>query len=982
MKYLHGLLLFCLFFIVHTVNAQVVSTYSVLSTAYNRSTAVFHPLGAIDGGWFLIRTQVMAFPLNPATIINYPNSPTYVVPNAGNSSFPGIISNRSINRANNTASTGLILLTYRTYFTLPALSATPNRYSLQFKLSADDAVDNVQLNGTVKGQFLSPSFNNLPQFPKPYILTVPVCDPDFVSGQNYIDITVADAGGSVCFYGEVTLMETTNLASNPTVSVTALPAQVCAGQAVTLTASGASTYTWSTGATGSVTVVNPTVTSTYTVFSSAAACTGLSSSSAIVTVSVTSANPTISATALPAQVCAGQAVALTASGAFTYTWSTGATGSVTVVNPTVTSTYTVLSAPACTGISTSSAVVTVSVIAVPGLTVTASPTVLCAGESATLTASGANTYTWSGPGLSTGITNSVIVVTPLQTTIYTLSGQTGSCLSSTTLSVNVLFGIVQVSDIAVCNGYPGTLTASGASSYSWSNAATLSSSTGSSVIASPSSTQSYTVTGITGACTSSAVATVSVLTAPLITAGTSTNTICYGSNAVLTAGGAASYTWSPSVTMTSPDGSMVTASPTTHTTYTVTGGTGTCTNTAFASITVLPPLALAVQDRTICIGNTATLSVSGAITYTWQPGAVNSFSIAVNPVSTEVYTVSGTSASGCMSTIPVIVHVVAPPLLSVISNTSALCSGSSATLSASGASSYTWSPTASTTSTIIVSPLTASTYTVIGSGGTVPDCISSGTVFVNVLPVITPTLSTKEEICLGQSTKIYAAGGNVYQWNPPAGIKNPKDPVITVSPSVTTVYSVSVSNNSLCPVTATLEIIVHPLPVVNAGKDTTINMDDVISLNGTGNAPVGFISGTGLPLNCTYCSSLMINPQENTCYTLMGENEYSCIAFDEVCVTVTKDWSIYIPNAFTPNGDGVNDVYLAYGYGILSIDLMIFDRWGELIFKEEDTRSGWDGKRKGILCEQGIYTYKMNVHVMTGVQSERVGHVTLLSRIK
>ncbi|MBL7937585.1 MAG: hypothetical protein JNM51_17405, partial [Bacteroidia bacterium] len=192
------------------MKAQTPTTYSVLNTAYDRATNSYYPLGSIDNYWFLTKIEDLVVPNNPASVINYPNAPTYVVPNVGNNVYTGIIANRSINANATTTSLGLKLITFRTYFNLPNLSTTNNRYSLSFKMSADDAVNDVKLNGTLKGQFLSSTYNNIPGITKPYLLNIPICDTDFVSGQNYIDVTIADAGGSVGFYGEVTLFEVTN----------------------------------------------------------------------------------------------------------------------------------------------------------------------------------------------------------------------------------------------------------------------------------------------------------------------------------------------------------------------------------------------------------------------------------------------------------------------------------------------------------------------------------------------------------------------------------------------------------------------------------------------------------------------------------------------------------------------------------------------------------------------------------------------------
>lgn len=189
------------------LTSQTTTTYSVLSTAYNRNTGTFFSLGQTDPNWFLTGIQDMVVPLDPSTLVTYPNNPTYVVANAGNNSFPGIINNHSINHNTSTASMGQKVITYRTYFTLPNLNSGSYSYSLNFKMSADDAVDHVNLNGVKKGQYLDPQFNNIPGVDKPYLLVIPACDTSFRTGQNFIDITIADAGGTIGFYGEIFLLQ-------------------------------------------------------------------------------------------------------------------------------------------------------------------------------------------------------------------------------------------------------------------------------------------------------------------------------------------------------------------------------------------------------------------------------------------------------------------------------------------------------------------------------------------------------------------------------------------------------------------------------------------------------------------------------------------------------------------------------------------------------------------------------------------------------
>ena len=196
------------------------------------------------------------------------------------------------------------------------------------------------------------------------------------------------------------------------------------------------------------------------------------------------------------------------------------------------------------------------------------------------------------------------------------------------------------------------------------------------------------------------------------------------------------------------------------------------------------------------------------------------------------------------------------------------------------------------------------------------------------------------------------------------------------------IYTVTGTTNN-CTGTATVEITVNALPIIDAGLDSTINIDETITLIASGDTQVGFINAsTGVPFDCNYCPTVTVNPQENTCYTIEGISSFGCRNTDVVCITVTKDWDVFIPNAFTPNGDINNEVFAPKGYGIDKIRLAIFDRWGHQLFNEEGQTVGWDGSYKGKICEQGVYIFKLEVTAMSGEKRYKTGHVTLLGKVK
>lgn len=784
-----------------------------------------------------------------------------------------------------------------------------------------------------------------------------------------------------------------------TVSVTAIPVltvspqtpTICAGSSTTLTASGAASYTWSpaTGlntTNGNVVVSSPASTTVYTVTAGVSTCT--SAISATVTIN---AVPSLTLNPALVNICPSTSATLAASGAISYTWSpagslSSSTGSTVVASPAASTNYTVTGA---IGICTNTAIATVNVVSSSTIAVSPQASTVCAGSSVTLTATGSTIYTWTPSAGLSATTGSVVVASPaVGTTVYTVIGGVGTCTAVTQASVTVNAApslTLTPATSSICAGKSATLSASGANTYTWSPSASLSASTGSLVVATPSASTVYSVTGAINTCTASATATLNVIANPTLTIAANT-TLCAGTTANLTVSGASSYTWSPSTGLSASSGSVVTASPAATQAYTITGTLNTCTAVASTTVTVIPrPVLVMGPDATICSGSSATISASGAATYSWSPAtglsSTTGGTVTASPGSSTGYTVTGTT-SGCSATGSLAVNVTPTPTLNVTASPSSMCRGSSSSLAVSGgAANYTWSPSGALSNVNLpattASPVQTTTYTVIGANGL---CTSSATIELVVIQTATIQASKFGDVCFGESTTIEAIGGTTYSWLPVSGLSHANAASTDAGPLVTTVYTVTASGPGLCPSTSTVEVKVNPLPHVYAGRDTTINIDETITLTGTGDVEVGFLSPTSTPLICNFCNAITVNPQETTCYVLKGENGYGCVDYDTVCVYVTKDFNVYIPNAFTPNEDGYNDVFIPVGYGINEIRLTVFDRWGVQIFTSNETSIGWDGSNKGKQCEQGIYVYKAEVKTMAGHTVQYVGHVALLPK--
>jgi hypothetical protein len=267
---------------------------------------------------------------------------------------------------------------------------------------------------------------------------------------------------------------------------------------------------------------------------------------------------------------------------------------------------------------------------------------------------------------------------------------------------------------------------------------------------------------------------------PILPVSAPGTTACPGSTVTLTASGATSFTWNPGNYSGNP---YTFSSPSANTIYTVTGSDGCSAGTGTTLLNVLIPTITVSGNTLICPGQTANLTAAGANTFTWNTGPQTA-SISLSPTVTNSYSVTGTNSVGCDGTSVVSVSLMPQPNISITGNT-VICYGGTVNLNVQGASTYSWS-TGATTSSISVSPTTAAVYTVTGTG-TVNSCSSvlQQSVIVNPLPVMSTTGTGI--MCLGQTATLSACCAAGYFWSHGAG----NTATVIVSPSTNTTYTVN-----------------------------------------------------------------------------------------------------------------------------------------------------------------------------------------------
>ncbi|GIV34144.1 MAG: hypothetical protein KatS3mg031_1679 [Chitinophagales bacterium] len=381
---------------------------------------------------------------------------------------------------------------------------------------------------------------------------------------------------------------------------------------------------------------------------------------------------------------------------------------------------------------------------------------------------------------------------------------------------------------AICIGSSVTLTANGGSYYTWSTGQT-----GSSVVVTPAANTFYSVTAVNShGCTASTGVTVVVHSQPVATIFPSMVSICEGSSTILTAGGGVSYQWN-----TGHSSQNITVSPAATTTFsvTVTNNYG-CSASASRLVEVnpLPAAHVFPPSASICNGSEVTLTATGGVNYQWNSGAIGAV-ITVSPVVNTTYTVTVIDSRNCSATASSTVEVRASLHASVSPSNPEICQGDQVLLTASGGSQYSWSGGA-TTASILVSPLTETTYSVTVSDGGV--CVDTASVTVRVRPLPPASVTPSSvEICQGDTIQLTANGGTGYAWSNGATTY-----MIEVAPQLSASYTVTVTDDRGCSVSQSVNLVVYP--VKRNTVDTAICAGEVYYAGGGGQTTSGIYYDT------------------------------------------------------------------------------------------------------------------------------------------
>lgn len=359
----------------------------------------------------------------------------------------------------------------------------------------------------------------------------------------------------------------------------------------------------------------------------------------------------------------------------------------------------------------------------------------------------------------------------------------------------------------------------------------------------------------------------------------------------------------------------------------------------------------------------------------------------VNSPGTYTVTLITVNANGCADTLqqPLTIHPL--PVITASGDT-AVCPGDAARLGATGGVSYVWNDPGSTLSCTtcadpFASPVTATSYTVTGTD--VHGCMNTDVVSVGMQLITISTADPGGEICIDSSIRLSAAGADRYEWKPAESLDNPHIPDPAASPQATTVYTVMAWEGSCPPDSHKVTVMVRPKPTVYAGADQTVIAGNSVMLQATGTLVSNYFWMPAHNLSCETCSNPTATPAVTTSYVVVATSTYGCRKMDTVVVRVLCDNSqLFIPNTFSPNGDGQNEVFFPRGQGLKEISsFRVYNRWGELVFERKkislnDEANGWDGRYKGNDLSPDVFVYVVDGICDNGDPVSWKGDVTLL----
>lgn len=638
-----------------------------------------------------------------------------------------------------------------------------------------------------------------------------------------------------------------------------------------------------------------------------------------------------------------------------------------------------------------------------------------------VTSNPGSTYNWSlsgGGTIASGQGTDAITIdwggTPGVYTITMIETSCSGAGAPVTLDVTVSCvgtpptSIINVSDDTICAGdCIDFLDASTGSPTSWNwdftggTPATSSNQNEFGVCYNTPGSYTVTLTATNASGSSTSTQTITVNPIPVVNITPNNPTLCNGDSVSMLATGATTYNWSPSTGLSDPNIANPDAFPVATTTYTVTGTSAGCSSTATTLITVAPGITanIASASTNVCIGDSIQLTASGGTNYSWTPdptlSCVNCSDPYASPTVTTVYEVVVTSGTCSPDTANITITVSNPPNIVMGVTSDSICEGDVVNLSASGGTSYSWTPATGLSNAGIssptASPLVSTIYTV-----TVTDangCTAVDSVDLTVLPqpnanFIGDVLTGCTPLCVNLTDQSSISAGQLTGW---IWIVEGQ----STSPNQNETYCFTTGGNYDVSLIVTSD---------QGCVDTTTQVDYINTDDGAEASFTILPSKSVVPLGTelTFVNSssggtsylwyfsngdtssltspvITVSDTGTFCATLVITDAGGCTDTVQQCIEVRPEFSLFFPNSFTPNEDEINPTWHVFGEGVNTISVVIFNRWGQEIFTISSMDDAWNGYTTNQqYCPQGVYVCRIYATDFFGEEYYYTSNINLL----
>lgn len=517
-------------------------------------------------------------------------------------------------------------------------------------------------------------------------------------------------------------------------------------------------------------------------------------------------------------------------------------------------------------------------------------------------------------------------------------------------------------------------------------------------------------------CSATHAQTITVASVPTVTVSSST-TICQFDSTQLSASGGISYTWAPAASLNNANSANPIASPTSTTTYTLTAKVlnslnDTCLVSKLVTVNVTLLAKSSFQANPVICGtkNLTFINTSiGGQSYLWNfgdNGSSANTSIAVNPVhvfsDTGIFQISliafnQANQSGCKDTSSLTIHIY-PPLIAGFDYEVESCSNTvsfhdSTADAFTAPSTWQWSFGDGQTSSL-KNPV--HTYAFFGNftatliASTWAGCSDTISLPVNLTKLAAAVGPNDTSLCDGNPVQIFAFGGVAYNWTPANGLSSDtvSNPIVTIDS--TTTYTVAITaiaaDGDTCIITKSVTVFVPysqlPELAASSDEDTLFAGQSTLLHASPFQNDFNYLWSPASSLNSAIIANPTATPPETITYLVVMTDSFECKREANVTIHVIQlscaESEVFVPNAFTPNNDGDNDIFYVRGNQIKELYFIVYNRWGEKVFESNDPKSGWNGFYKGAIAEPAVYAYYARIICLNNDELIKQGNVTLL----